>query len=231
MLNKAEKNDDFNLELNKAMTHFSCKLDSDVEYFLKNTAKLFEKTAKARTYFLINKKKKKKKHEIDIVAYFSLALKTLIIPESTSKNKRKKIDGLNKEASEATVYLIGQLARDDSYDSNDISGKEILDSAIDLIEDVQTIVGGRIVLIECKDEEELLNFYKQNKFTILPQEETKKKLFIEDTVEKVTEIISRENVPEEIVNSIEEVMYNHCEDNDIYKAESNEDLIQLFRKI
>jgi len=55
---------------------------------------------------------------IKIAAYFSLAIQSLKIPESTSMSQIRRLDGLYSKSggepiSEVPSYLIGQLAKDD----------------------------------------------------------------------------------------------------------------------
>ena len=48
-----------------------------------------------------------------------------------------------------------------------ISGKEILETALDGIKKAQEIVGGRVVAIDCKPEPKLHKFYISNGFVYL----------------------------------------------------------------
>lgn len=104
--------------------------------------------------------------KFDILAFFSLSTKVLHLPDELTKSQRKKIDGLYSSISEISTFLIGQIAKNDKS-KNAISGKEILDYACNFIEQVSSIIGGRIILIELKKEEKLINFYKKNKFYLL----------------------------------------------------------------
>lgn len=107
--------------------------------------------------------------EIQIIAYFTLALKTLHIAKETSKSTRKKIDGLSKTKDEVPGYLIGQLARNDYY-FGEITGKEIIDYAINIVKQATGFVGGRFVLVECKENEKLIKLYNDNGFTKLQKD-------------------------------------------------------------
>ena len=109
---------------------------------------------------------------IEILGYFTIALKVLELDDDVSKTKRKKLDGLNKEIPFTPVYLIGQLGKNNIYKS-EISGKEIIDFAIYEIMKSFNVIGGRIVLVECSNNQNLTKFYQDNDFELL-QETTDK---------------------------------------------------------
>ena len=49
--------------------------------------------------------------------------------------------------------------------SEGISGKQLIDFASDIIATSVEAVGGRYMMIECRDEEKLIQFYKDNYFS------------------------------------------------------------------
>ena len=150
------------------LNSFSCSKNWDVEQFLKNTAILFEKLNKSRTYLIF------KKGTTDILAYFTITISILkIVDEDISKKTLKKLDGISKEKKEFSVYLIGQLGKNDKF-FNEISVKFILETAISYIYDANEIVGGRVILIETLNNEKLIKFYKENGFKILQKRLDKK---------------------------------------------------------
>jgi hypothetical protein len=132
-----------------AVFNFSCEKNLDVENFLREDAINREKRDLTRTYLIIDQNKFESDNEINIVAYFSIALKTLIIPQTLSNAKIKKIDGFSKDAKDSIVYLIGQLARNDDYNTETITGAEILARALNIISDIKDKIGGKVVLVEC----------------------------------------------------------------------------------
>jgi len=105
-----------------------------------------------------------------VLAYFTVALKVLKLTEDVSITQRKKIDGLNKEIREVPCYLIGQLGKNDSY-KDDIAGSLILQYSMGIIRKAFNSVGGRVVLVECNNNEKLLDFYTSNDFTFLQEED------------------------------------------------------------
>lgn len=104
-----------------------------------------------------------------IYGYFSLALKVLSVPDSYSGNQLKKLDGLQGKVHGEKIldypcFLIGQLARNDHIDKDLIAGEWIVSKALSIIKSAMESIGGRIVLIECRNNEKLINFYKNNEF-------------------------------------------------------------------
>lgn len=97
-----------------------------------------------------------------MVAFFSLALKTIRIPiiDTMSNTLKKKLGNLADKEKNIVAYLIGQLGRSSEYDSSVINGKKILQDCYDLIGSARDIVGGRLILIECKPIDELCQFYE-----------------------------------------------------------------------
>lgn len=143
-----------------------CLNDKDIEFFLKKKAQLFQHKNKARTYFIVGEKKLDN-GEIDILGYFALSTKVLHLPEELSNNQRKKIDSLYNSVSEISTFLIGQIAKNDC-NKDKISGKELIDYACSYIEEASEVVGGRIILVELKNNSKLIKFYEENQFYILP---------------------------------------------------------------
>lgn len=108
-------------------------------------------------------------NELIIYGYISLALKVLSVPMDTSNRKRKEIDGLSakirgEQISDFSCYLIGQLSKNSDVRPNELSGKELIDISFDIIAASVEAVGGRYVMIECRDNEKLIQFYKDNLF-------------------------------------------------------------------
>ena len=80
---------------------FSC-LNKDVEIFLREKAISYEQRGKSRTYIL------SEENSGDIVAYFTLSLKSLDFGNTVSKSTIKDIDGFSKDIESVAVVLIGQ---------------------------------------------------------------------------------------------------------------------------
>jgi len=129
---------------------------------LHKKALIFDERNKSKTYFLVNDK-------FDLLAYFTISLHILKLSSHISKTIRKNLDGFRKDIDDLPCYLIGQLGRNENVNKSDISGNTIISAAIDTIKQAQDLIGGRIVLIECANIQNLLCFYQSNDFKILQQ--------------------------------------------------------------
>lgn len=159
--------------LTQILSSFSCELDEDIENFLYNKAVEFEKLSKARTYLICDEDQVLEENfcldQLKIYGYVAIALKILSVPEVWSNRKRKELDGLNakihgKPINDFSCYLIGQLSRNSEVSHDSLSGKDLLQVAYDVIADAVDAVGGRYMMIECRNEEKLINFYLANGF-------------------------------------------------------------------
>ncbi len=140
------------------ISEFSCPLNLDVEHFLMATALKNQKMGISRTNLVFIPMET---HEL-LVGYYSLALQVLDLDRITSKSLRKKITGFKRENKlGAAVYLIGQIGKNFHNNANKlISGKELFMLAMQDVVDVWQIMGGRIVVIECKNDDNLRYFYE-----------------------------------------------------------------------
>lgn len=155
--------------LQQVLTSFSCTQDIDITSFLHFRAVEFERLSKSRTYLIIDEISLKQ-GTFTILGYFSIALKTLSIPETLSNRARKELDGFSGKIHGEPIqnipcYLIGQLARDSSTDAKTLPGSTILSLAYDIIAAAVNLVGGRYIMIECRNNDNLIQFYKHNHFT------------------------------------------------------------------
>ena len=149
------------------LNEFECKLNKDVEYFLKEKAIEFSKQDIAET-FIITKQYKQKQV---IVGYFSLATKVVKMKRNTlSGQKKKRFTRFAEYDEENHCYfialpLIGQLGKNYKNNYNElISGDILLKLAFDKVKIAQEILGGRFVFIECEDKSKLKEFYESNGF-------------------------------------------------------------------
>lgn len=137
---------------------FSSK-NEDVENFLKSKATDFDNRDMGRTYLMFD-------DVGNLVAYFTLALKSLTFNENVSNNLKKKIQGATSNIKSVPVILIGQLGKNFAVDDK-IKGTEILNSAFSFIYDTYKLVGCRICLIETFADEtnqKVYEFYKNYGF-------------------------------------------------------------------
>jgi len=152
------------LDFLKAIEKFNCQ-DKEVEKFLKEKALEFDKRNKSRTYLLINTDST---DNIIILGYFTVTMKSLKLSPALSKSKIKKIDGFRSDIKETEAVLIGQLGKNQDYKTQ-IDGKTILKTAIEIVYATCELIGGRIVFLECADNEKVVRFYEENDFVFLQE--------------------------------------------------------------
>jgi hypothetical protein len=150
------------------LTGFECRLDPDIEQFLRQWAIPFEKAHKCRTYLFIDGEFVKVTRP-KIVAYLSVAISNLKLRPEVSKTMKKRLDGIFQN-DECPCYLIGQLGKDDKY-SDEIEGRELISYAMDVIRTGQRAVGGRFVRADVRRNEKLIRFYERNNFIKIQADE------------------------------------------------------------
>ncbi|WOY89988.1 GNAT family acetyltransferase [Ligilactobacillus murinus] len=162
-------------EIKKLLFSFECKSlshgASDVEAFLHLKAINFERMDMARTYLILANYKQRPY----LAGYFAIANKPLVIPkkqfQKLSTSQKKKLMGFGYKTDlrnyECKGYLLGQLGKNYSElakRANQINGNEILTLAYAKIKEAYAIVGGRVLYLECEDNEKIKAFYHDNGF-------------------------------------------------------------------
>ena len=153
-------------ELLQILSEFSCPLNPDVERFLKYSSIEFTKKNQSVTYLVFSVADGK------LLGYFTLALKPLTVRgetvSSTVKKKLLRVSELDTKSDTYTMsaYLIAQLGKNYSeYDGKMITGTELLGLAWDKIKATQYMFGGMVTFLEAENEEKLLSFYRDNRFS------------------------------------------------------------------
>ncbi|MCX4300589.1 MAG: GNAT family acetyltransferase [Lachnospiraceae bacterium] len=147
------------------ISEFSCPKNPDVEHFLKKNAIEFTKKSQSVTYLVFSLS------SMELVGYFTIALKPLTVRGETVSNtvKRKllRISELDEKSDTYTMsaYLIAQLGKNytDGRDK-EITGKELVELAWTVVEEIQYLGGGIVAFLEAENEEKLLSFYRNNRF-------------------------------------------------------------------
>lgn len=155
-------------EVKTILSDFSCPLNQDVENFLKHKAIEFCKQGISSTYIIMASYQKKNV----LVGYFTLANKIFCIDKDSfpSKNWKRRMAKFAQFDSTIKRYtlsapLIGQIGKNYSHGYNHlITGDELLKLALEKVKEMQRIVGGKIVYLECEDKPKLLEFYGENGF-------------------------------------------------------------------
>jgi len=151
---------------------FKCTLSHDVETFLHCHALRFKEAHKSRTYLVVpDSVRTSESPTLNVLGYFTLALKHVPLGDDISNTRRKAMHGLFMPQGNVVVgYLLGQLGKHDNCKV--ALGSLLVDTAIGILQDqAQRAVGGRFVLVECAPHEKLLQFYEQNGFTVLQHDE------------------------------------------------------------
>lgn len=88
--------------------------------------------------------------------------------------------------------MIAQLSKNMAYkEENLITGAELLQMAFDKIIEAQQILGGRLVYLECEDNEHLINFYEKHGFVKVNKRYLKKHEKIEGEVEYLVQMLKK----------------------------------------
>ena len=148
------------------LSGFSSPKNKDVERFLKKSAIEFTKKNQSVTYLVVSAE------DVRLLGYFTLALKPLTVRGETVSNtmKRKllRISELDEKSDTYTMsaYLIAQLGKHFSESGGtEITGAELLKLAWDKIKEIQYLGGGVVTFLEAENEEKLLSFYRDNRFS------------------------------------------------------------------
>lgn len=136
-----------------------CERDPDIADFLITKAIKFEKLGKSRTFTICNESEGR----LQIVAYFTLAIQVFNIPEGYSGNKIKHLNGFGSKINgrfitEVPAILIGQIGKNDLH-KDKIDGKQLMQFCMSTVLAGQATLGGRVVFLECKNIEYLVNTF------------------------------------------------------------------------
>lgn len=154
-------------ETKSHLSDFYCPLNADVEDFLRNKSIEFSRQGLSATHLVFTSYK----DSSVLVGYYTLANKILEVSKrSLSKNMQKRIRKFAQIDEALKTYflpslLIAQLGKNYNNGYNElISGDELLKLAINKIKEIQLVIGGNFVYLECEDKPVLTEFYKQHGF-------------------------------------------------------------------
>ena len=150
----------------KLLSGFSCPKNPDLERFLKKSAIEFTKKNQSVTYLVFSK------DNGEMLGYFTLALKPLTVRGETVSNTVKKkllrVSEWDEKSDTYTMsaYLIAQLGKNFTNGADKkIIGEELLVLAWNKIKEIQYLGGGVMTFLEAENEEKLLSFYRNNRFS------------------------------------------------------------------
>lgn len=147
--------------------------NKDVENFLKTKSVQSTKLNTATTYLVY----KELSHlEIDLVGYFSLAMKMLTLKKSSLSKSSEKIIrryGYYDEDSDSykiPAVLIAQFGRNFSTNSVSITGNDLMSITLQQVRTVLSYLSGKTVFLECEKKPKLIDFYRGKGFITLENE-------------------------------------------------------------
>ena len=146
------------------LSSFSCPMNKDVETFLRTKSKAIsmEQQRVSVTYLVFC--------DNTFCAYFALASKVITIEKGRSISNKtyeriQKFGACDNDICTIPSPLIAQLGKNYANSNNNlIDGDTLLEMACMYVKEVQKIIGGKVVYIECDDNDKLKNFYNRNGF-------------------------------------------------------------------
>ena len=140
---------------------FACPRNPDVERFFLEQSIDFTKRNQSVTYLVKSIAMRK------LAGYFTLAIKPISVNanlfSNTMRRKIERVAQVNEQTGEYLVaaFLIAQLAKNFNDRMNEcITGKQLLDLAVDKVRALQYMAGGTVVFLEADNVDKLIAFYK-----------------------------------------------------------------------
>ena len=154
--------------LSDALDNFRCYKDEDIETFLRHRAFTYIERDWCSVYLLLDEAYFEQ-GKIKVDAYFTLSHKSLIAANA-SRSRVQSAAGF-KNAESIHFVLIGQLGK--HMEKNDgqgalcanISAKEILDYAFEIIHSSSKLIPCRCVLVECSENPKVHKIYTDYEFS------------------------------------------------------------------
>lgn len=156
-------------KLQEEFKKFSCPNERDLESFLVHKAIEYQRIQFGKTFLFLNSKSLSN-DILDIMAFFTTGQTAIDISDLAQKKKRRVIgSGIPGRDHMKSIpgFLIGQIGRDERYSHDDLSGEQILKECYKKIEEARTIIGGNIIILECRKKMFEL-FYEKQGFKQLP---------------------------------------------------------------
>ena len=152
-------------QLSALLGAYRCPLNPEVEEFLKRKAVPSSRLGASVTYLVSDSS-----HAL--LGYFTLLLKSFRIEaaglSATNRRLVSRFAELDEETGcyHAAVYLIAQLGKNFAVAGRHrIDGSVLLKLAFKILRRAQSLVGGKLVLVEREtDRPKLLDFYRRNNF-------------------------------------------------------------------
>ncbi len=159
-------------DIQEMLSSFSCPLNSEVENYIHNQALEFTKRGISITYLVCALDENNHVQVMQIVGYYTIAYKVVQISKNaisrTTERKLSRFGEFNPSTATYTLPapLIAQFGKNYTDNLNEkISGDKLMELALDQIETIHSLAGGRVVYLECENRPKLLDYYKRQGFT------------------------------------------------------------------
>ncbi|MCD8022637.1 MAG: N-acetyltransferase [Lachnospiraceae bacterium] len=162
--------------MNEMLSDFSCPLNPSIEQFLHINSIEFAKRGISVTYIVTTIQN----DNLKILGFFTLANKIIELNRGQISRRTERLvqrfGELNTTTNTYSISapLIAQFGKNFSNGLDLlISGKELMSLALEQVQAVQKLIGGRAVYLECEDNEKLFSFYTDLGYTEFDRRYTK----------------------------------------------------------
>lgn len=128
------------------LAYFQCSNSEHHQEFARTKLLTADNNGISRSYVIIHQGSDL---QLSVAAYFIVGLRALSL-QNLSKSQRTKLMG-NWPSNTLGAYYIAELARSDNFSSKDLSGTQILDSAIGVVRSARALIGGRMLMVDSKE--------------------------------------------------------------------------------
>ena len=186
-------------EIKKILSDFSCPLNPDVEYFMREKAYEFEKANLARTYLVYAQPKSK---EPLLVGIYALGHSDIEVDRKLSRNQKRKIFGTTYALGKRlTTLLIGQLSKNYTDNNNQyITGDILLSLAFSRIGEIHKIFPSVVTHIDCKDDPNLRKFYEKHGFQLFKKKENDMLVYLTPTSQIIKNLAENEDTKNQTID-------------------------------
>ena len=151
-------------KVQNSLNDFIPCLNDETVQFISNKAIAMELRDLSRTYLAVSKT------DEAILGFVTIGLKCMRVPEENMlSNSVLKQMNIEESTGVSQAYLLGQLAR--SKGSPEGFGDKLIDYALKLFCKAKTIVGCRMVRLDCSDN--LIQYYERHGFKLISKNHDK----------------------------------------------------------
>lgn len=154
-------------KINALLNSFECKRNDDIQNFIRQKSCMFERQSLCRTYLVF-----RENDHTQILAYYSLTTKDIFAAPCVTKSQLKALRASGSDGNLVKSCLIGQLGKNSAIEDNPISLKSLLDHVFTQVKQIQDLVGGTAITLECENVESLIKLYEDHGFRFLREDPT-----------------------------------------------------------